>query len=44
MNFFCTKVKNPKADDMVEQVHQAIYNMIFTNDLSNIVFDCMTIG
>ena len=32
-------LKNPQSHDLVERLHQSIFNMIFTKDLDNKVFD-----
>ena len=34
-----TSVKNPQANAQVEEVHQLIFNIIFTKDLDNKLFD-----
>ena len=34
-----TKIKNPQDNTMVEQVHQLIFNIFVTKDISNKVFD-----
>ena len=36
---FCTTIKNPQANALVERVHQVIYNILVTKDLDNKVFD-----
>ena len=36
-----TTVKNPQGNDLVDQVHQVIYNMFFTKDIDNKEFDCI---
>ena len=34
-----TTIKNPQANNPVDQVHQVILNMLFTKDIDNKVFD-----
>ena len=33
------KIKNPQTNDLVDRVHQVIYNMLVTKYLDNKVFD-----